>query len=52
VSHNPWRRRTPPRSRAGGVADTSKTPSLRACRRLASPRLDDAGIHHGLRETP
>ena len=45
VSDGSWRRRTPPRSRAGGVADPSKTPSLRACRRLASPRLDDAGIH-------
>ena len=49
---NAWRRRTPPRSRAGGVADPSKTPSLRACRRLASPRLDDAGIHHELGDTP
>src|SRR5215218_2456520 len=42
MSPYPWRRRTPPRSRPGGVADTSKTPSLRAYRRLASPRLDDA----------
>ncbi len=27
-------------------------PSLRACRRLASPCLDDAGIHHELGDTP
>jgi len=52
VSLNPWRRRTPPRSRAGGVADASKTPSLCARRRLARARLDDAGIHLGLRDTP
>ena len=52
MSRNSWRRRTPPRSRPGGVADTSKTPSLRACRRLARPHLDDAGIHQQLRDTP
>jgi hydrogenase maturation protease len=52
MSPKSWRRRTPPRSRAGGVADPSKTSSLRACRRLTSPRLDDAGIHLNLGDTP
>ena len=51
-SDDSWRRRTPPRSRAGGVTDPSKTPSLRAGRRLASARLDDAGIHQQSSDPP
>ena len=49
---NSWRRRTPPSSRAGGVANPSKTPGLRAGRRLASTRLDDAGIHQQFPDPP
>ena len=57
VSPKSWRRRPPPGSRAGGVADASKTPSLRARRRQATTRkdvarLDDAGIRHDLGGTP
>jgi len=44
MSPDSWRR-TPPRPRAGGVADASKTPRLRTRGHLASARLDDAGIH-------
>src|ERR1044072_2948871 len=40
MSPTSWRRRTPPRSRAGGLTATSRTTTLRTCRRpalLAAP---------------